>query len=130
MNDPNLGKHVCKDDHRALLAQSAALLGKAKKLSSLAEDNAIDEFFRGADAFVDIRDDLLSKVNAVIAKLNGHVDSAEAVSGMTSSVLPADALDKSKLISLSQRLGVHQSTRQSRPTKKTKQQKPQKFAHS
>ena len=39
---PNLGKHFCKDDHRALLAQSAALLGRAKKLNSLAEGNVIE----------------------------------------------------------------------------------------
>ena len=84
------------------------------------------EFYSSADAFIDFRNDLRTKINVAIQEFGN----AEAVSGMTSSVLPADALDKSKLISLTQRLGVHQSTRQSRPTKKTKQQKPKKFAKS
>ena len=109
--------NFCEDKHRALLAQSAAMFGKSKKLASLAWESNLKEFYSSADAFIDFRGDLRTKINVAIQEFGN----AEAVSGMTSSVLPADALDKSKLISLSQRLGVRQSTRQSRPTMKTKQ---------
>ena len=102
------------------------MLGKSKRLVSLVWESNLKKKYSSADAFIDFRDDLRTKINVAIHEFGN----AEAVSGMTSSVLPAHALDKSKFISLSQRLGVHQSTRQSRPTKKTKQQKPQKFAHS
>ena len=79
------------------------MLGKSKKLASLVWESNWKEFYSSADAFIDFRDDLRTKVNVAIQEFGN----AEAVSGMTSSVLPADALDKSKLISLSQRLGVH-----------------------
>ena len=75
---PILGRNFREDDHRALLAQSAALLGRTKKLMRLAESHTpsletTKEFFSGSYAFADAGDDLHVKVIAMIAKLNPNV---------------------------------------------------------
>ena len=70
------------------------------------------EFFAGADDFMDTRDQFFTKWSAI----------AETV-GENSGNAPETKAIQSSIASLSQRIGQHQRVRQPRPTSKTKRPK-------
>ena len=56
-----------KANYRSLLASSAALLGKTKKLGSMADNsNDFDVILASADAVMDSRNDLISLIQRTI----------------------------------------------------------------
>ena len=108
------------EKHRALVAQSAGLIVKAKKLECLAGESCASkpchvDFYPKSYAFIDARDGLRKDIDSFIAEY-----------GKFGGVTPHAS--SSKFASLSQRMGDHQSIREPRPTKKNKHQKAKKFA--
>ena len=96
------------DSYRCLLAHSAALIGKSKKLHGLACESKKSDFFLRTHDFVDCRDEFLQKAMEI------------AKADMIVSVNPGL---QSSIATLSQRLGQHQRIRPPRPTTKTKRPK-------
>jgi len=103
------------DAHRILLAHSAALTGKARKIRTLSCDSQA-AFFTRADDFIDSRCDFFRKLKEIVESMQACEDDLDSTSAKS-------RLLQSSIATLSQRIWQHQRTRVPRPTTKTKRPK-------
>ena len=103
-----LSSYVDAAAHRTLLAQSAALVGKNRKLQKVPEE----EYRAPAEVIIDTRVDLLREMQAAIANATDVSASSQEVQSI-----------QCALTSISLRLGLHHRTQTPRPTTKTKRPK-------